>query len=285
MALFEQTLYSCILGGLVDALIALGFALALGVLNIPNFSHGVVVLVGVYLAYVAGSSFGLTPLVALVPIMVALALAGAAYYFVVVRPLLSRPHTTHVVTTLGTMVAAQALLTYLFTSTSREVPGVSLSSIRILSGYVPVAQIIGAAVAFAAMIIVGLAMNRTTIGLGVRACVSSLEAAKLSGIRVNRLFAIAFITTVVVAVIAGVALSLYTPAQPTDDVTYLTTAFAVFVLAGSTRITALIVSGMVISAITAFGATYLSASYSEALLFAAVAATLLFKPEGLFSGH
>jgi len=282
LAVFEQALISTILGGLVYALIALGFALALGVLNIPNFSHGVVVLIGIYLAYFAAVSAGVGPLAAMVPIMVLVALAGLVYYTVVIRPVLARPQSTHVVTTLGSMVVLQALLTYLFTSTAREVPGINLSSIKFLSTYVPVARLTAAACALVAVLVVGIVLSRTDIGLAVRACVSDLQAATLSGIRVGQVFAIAFVTTVVVAALAGVALSLYTPASPTDDVTYLTIAFAVFVLAGSTRIRTLIVSGLLISAITEFGSTYLSATYSEAILFGAIAVTLLLKPEGLF---
>lgn len=282
MAVFEQTLVSAILTGLVDALIALGFALALGVLDIPNFSHGAVVLLGIYLAYFASVSARISPIEALVPIMLVTGLGSLAYYTVVVRPLLPRPQSTHVVTTVGTMVVLQALLTYLFTSTAREVRGINLSSIKILSAYVPVAQFAAAAGALVTIVVVGIALSRTDIGLAVRACVSNVQAATLSGIRVKRVFAIAFVTTIVVAAVAGVALSLYTPASPTDDVTYLTIAFAVFVIAGSDRIITLIVSGILISAITEFGSTYISASYSEALLFAALVMTLLIKPEGLF---
>lgn len=282
MAVFEQTLISTILTGIVYALIALGFALGLGVLNIPNFSHGLAVVLGIYLAYFAAVSIGIGPLAALVPIIVVVGIGSLAYYAVVIRPVLARPQSTHVVTTLGTMVVLQALLTYLFTSTAHEVPGINLSSIRLLSTYVPIAELAGAACALVTMLVVGIALSRTDIGLAVRACVSDVQAATLSGIRVRTVFALAFVTTIVVAAVAGVALSMYTPASPTDDVTYLTIAFAVFVVAGSTRITALIVSGLVISAITEFGSTYLSASYSEALLFGALALTLLVKPEGLF---
>lgn len=281
MAIFEQALFSTILGGFVDGLIALGFALALDVLKIPNFSHGAVVVVGMYLSYVAASQLGLSPLAALVPVMVAAGCAGLAYYALVVRPLLARPQNIHVVTTLGSMIVIEAILTYLFTSTAREVPGINLSSIKVLAAYVSVAQLIAAGIAIAALLVVGLALTRTNIGLAVRACVSDVHAAALSGIKVKRTFVIAFVTTVMAAAVAGVALSLYTPVSPTDDVTYLTIAFAVFVVAGTTRLMTLIAAGFLISAVTEFGSTYISATYSEAILFGAIAVVLLIKPKGL----
>jgi branched-chain amino acid transport system permease protein len=281
MAIFEQALFSTILGGFVDALIALGFALALDVLKIPNFGHGAVVVAGIYLSYVAASHVGLSPLAALVPVMIAVGCVGLAYYALVVRPLLARAQNVHVVTTLGTMIVIEAILTYLFTSTAREVPGISLSSIKILSAYVPDARLIAAGIALVALLIVGLALTRTNIGLAVRACVSDVQAAALSGIKVKRTFVIAFVTTVMAAAVAGVALSLYTPVSPTDDVTYLTIAFAVFVVAGTTRLGTLIAAGFLISAVTQFGSTYISATYSEAILFGAIAVVLLVKPKGL----
>lgn len=281
MAIFEQALFSTILGGFVDALIALGFALALDVLKIPNFSHGAVVIAGIYLSYVAATHIGLSPLAALVPIMIALGCAGLAYYALVVRPLLARKQNVHVVTTLGAMIVIEAILTYLFTSDAHQVPGISLSSIKVLSAYVPLARLIAAGIALAALLIIGIALTRTNIGLAVRACVSDVQAAALSGIKVKRTFVIAFVATVMAAAVAGVALSLYTPVSPTDDVTYLTIAFAVFVVAGSTRLTTLLGAGFLISAVTQFVSTYVSATYSEAILFGAIALVLLLKPKGL----
>lgn len=92
MSLFFQQTINGIMVGSVYALVALGLTLEYGILNIPNFAHGVLYTVGAYLTFLVVVSLGFNYWIAILCAMAALAIIGMVVHRLVYRPLVNAPH-------------------------------------------------------------------------------------------------------------------------------------------------------------------------------------------------
>lgn len=280
----QQIVVFGLTSGIIYALIALGFTLVLGILGIANFAHGALVMLAMYGALIGSDVAGLNPFVSMlivVPIMFGI---GLVVYRGMVRPLLGRDHTVHVAATIGLLLVVENLVNLFYGGTVRNVGGsFGTGSVPVLGVYIPSAQLIAAGIAALAVLALYLVLSRTDFGLSVRACADNLVGARVSGVRVNRMFAIAFGLSVAAAGLAGAMIASYQPMDPFVGSDFLSIAFAVVILAGAGNILGTIASGLIIGLIGTAAQVGISSSLSNPALFVIIILVLFLRPEGLFS--
>ena len=208
--------------GLLIFLMASGLTLVFGLMDVMNFAHGVFISVGAYVAVSAMRYFGAAAgaeslwvnLGALVPAMLAAALAGGllGVFFerVIIRPVYGQ-HLKQILITTGGMIVAEQLIHVLWGPDILQLPrpaalkGSFLIGDMAIEKYRLSAVVIGLAV-FVAMLVL---LNRTKIGLLIRAGVENKEMVEAMGYRIRRLFVAVFVAGSALAGLGGALWGMY----------------------------------------------------------------------------
>jgi branched-chain amino acid transport system permease protein len=297
METFIQTMVTGIVTGCMYALIALGFSMVYGVLKLLNLAHGDLYMVGAYIGYFAIGWFGganslaiPVPLVVismLVVAAVAVGLLGVAIERFAYRPLRNAPRSSPLITALGVSFVLEDSVLLLFGGYSRQynttafIPDTAVIQI----GGVRITAVDILIVATSLVMMVGLfvIVNRTMLGKSIRAVASDREAAEMLGIDVDRTIAWTFFIGSAMAGVAGVMSGL--ALQP---VTYIIgfvgglKAFTAAVVGGIGSIPGAMLGGLFIGLCESFSASYISAQYSDLIVFGILIAAMLVRPQGMF---
>ncbi len=208
--------------GLIIFIIASGLTLVFGLMDVLNFGHGVFIALGAFVAttvigsmgsYAAADSFWLN-MVALLPAMlVAMAVAGALGYVferLIVRPVYGQ-HLKQILITMGGMIIGEELIKVVWGPEQIPLPlpqslrGAFIWGDAAVEKYRALAVLVGLAV-FAAMV---WTLNRTKVGLLIRAGVQDREMVESLGYRIKRLFVGVFVAGSALAGLGGVMWGLY----------------------------------------------------------------------------
>lgn len=279
-------LFGGLFQGSLYAMMAVGLALVWTTIGVFNFSHGVLMMLGAYVAWQLGE-WGLPP-VAAFPLAVAL-MAGVGWLLqaTVVRPLIGRANLVLVVviTTLaaGSLIENGVLVAW--GPRSKQVPPLLEGNVLIGGIGVSMHQI---AIIVITPIILGalwLFLNRTRLGLALRAVAQNEDASRLVGLKVSALYALAFGIAAALAALAGIFLGGYRFMTPVMGADPLLKALIVVVFGGISSISGPIFAAYVIGFFEAICSYYFGLYWTPALLFGALILTLMIRPEGLFSAR
>ncbi len=292
--LFLQQLANGLTIGAIYALIALGYTMVYGVIQLINFAHGEVFVVGAYLALTLLLALGISqplvglPLVGLVALVGLAAMAGCGALGVAMerlayRPLQRAPRLCALITAIGLSFVLQNALMLVYGATDRRFPSL-VPPIRWEVGgiTVTVLQVIIWASSAALMAAVQALVMRTTLGKAMRATAQDARACALLGIPVNRIVAATFVIGSGLAAVGGVLFGLYYNTVNFHD-GYLMglKAFTAAVLGGIGNIPGAMVGGLVLGVLEGLGAGYLSSQWKNVFAFVVLVGLLLFKPTGL----
>jgi len=279
-------LFGGLFQGSLYAMMAVGLALVWTTIGVFNFSHGVLMMLGAYVAWQLGE-WGLPP-VAAFPLAVTL-MAGVGWLLqaTVVRPLIGRANLVLVVviTTLaaGSLIENGVLVAW--GPRSKQVPPLLEGNVLIGGIGVSMHQI---AIIVITPIILGalwLFLNRTRLGLALRAVAQNEDASRLVGLKVTALYALAFGIAAALAALAGIFLGGYRFMTPVMGADPLLKALIVVVFGGISSISGPIFAAYVIGFFEAICSYYFGLYWTPALLFGALILTLMIRPEGLFSAR
>lgn len=277
-----QILVNGVLAGGVYALVAVGLTLVFAVAGLVNFAQGALVTTGLYLTFVATGTFGLNVYAAAVPVAgVAFLLGYAAMY--AAEPIMRRPPLSQLTLTLGLMVSVEALLEAVFHSDPVRVRGMRLPSIHLGELYVAAPRLIAFGGAMAVSALLWLFLRYTRWGMAVRAVALNPAMAQLVGIPARKVLALAFGLATAAAAIAGVLMSPFLTISPYVGHSFLAASFAAIVVGTKGNIPGAFLGGLLIGVAEAAGVLLLGDSVKDAVFFAVILVTLMFRPEGLFS--
>ena len=290
--LFLQQILNGLTIGSVYALIALGYTMVYGIIQLINFAHGEVFIAGGYVALVvfaAAELAGLHPagpaglLVMLAAAAALCTLLGIAVERVAYRPLRSAPKLSVLITAIGLSFFLQNALMLGFGAQDRYVP----TPLRITPwsfGALSVSPMQGTIFAVSLALMAGLqwVVYGTRLGRNMRAVAQDPLAARLMGIPVDRVITGTFALGSALAGIGGVLFSGYYSTINFHD-GYLTglKAFTAAVLGGIGNIPGAVVGGLVLGLLEGLAAGYLSAQWKNVIAFAVLVLVLLFRPHGL----
>lgn len=278
----QAAAYGVVQGGVL-ALVAIGFSLVWGVMNVINLSHGAFAVAGAYLAWELNLRLGLDPFVA-IP-LVAIAMFGAGYVIQrgLINLVINAPIFLTLLLTFGLSLVILNGLQLLFTADDRTIDTTYASqSFAVGTVNVPYGRL--AAFFLAVLITLALAavMNRTRLGHAIGATGMDRGAARLMGIRARHIYAVTFGIAAALAGVAGTMIATVGSFNPTTTPGQLTLdAFVISVLGGLGNMYGALVGGLVLGVAESLGGLLLTGTWVNAIAMAVLIVTLIIRPSGL----
>lgn len=266
------------------ALVAIGYTMVYGIGKMINFAHGEIIMVGAYLAYVGSSMMGLPVIVSILMSIVGCAILGAVIEKIAYKPLRNSGSLAVLITAIGVSYLLQNLFLILFGSAAKTfpsyIPSGTISFLGISISYVSLLSLVLTFVCAGSLL---LFINKTRVGKAMRAVSEDKGAAELMGINVNHTISLAFIIGSGLGAIAGIIYGMsYSLIDPYLGAMLGIKAFIAAVLGGIGEIRGAVVGGLIIGIAEAFTISYISSTFSDAVVFGILIFILLVKPAGLF---
>jgi branched-chain amino acid transport system permease protein len=308
VGIFPQVLLDGIILGFMYALIALGYTMVYGVLEFINFAHSEIFIVGAFVGVeilLGLKSAGMLeslpwPLVLLLILTAGMAVSGllaVAVERVAYRPLRGSPRLIPLISAIGVSFFLQDLVR-LVESIWRNAFNLVYPTIDALDVRfeltptidISVKSMVVIAGALLTLWVLHLVVNRTKIGMAIRAVAEDQAAASLMGINVNRIISLTFLIGGAMGGAAGVLFGMqYGLVNPYTGFVPGLKAFTAAVLGGIGNIPGAMIGGLVLGLLEAFAASYLSlltggafgAEYKDIVAFSILILILIFRPKGL----
>lgn len=272
-------------------LAALGLALSFGLMRVINMAHGEMLMLGGYLAYltlsVVPGPFGI--LVALPVAFLGSFMLGAVLEFAVIHRLSARPVDT-LLATWGVSLILQQAARNLFGAIGVQVVApawldhtVSISSGPLAGLILPDTRLFILGVAAAVLAAIALLLNKTRLGLYVRAVNQDRSVAAAMGVNARLVDLLVFSLGTGVAGLAGVILALLGPVTPTVGQSYIVPAFLVVILGGLGSIVGTTIASLIVGLFTALVEIFVDVSVAQVLLLLFVIVFIQFRPQGVIT--
>ena len=287
MLLIVQSIVSGLLVGGMYGLVALGLALAFGVLKVLNVAHGELVMLGGYATFFAVTTLGMDPFVALPFVFIALFIFGLALYQILFRFVIKFDEEQRIKNSLlisfGLVLVLQALAVRFFTGDERAVvTDYSQSALTLGSIRVPYVRLSGLVVAVVAAFALEWLLNRTRFGNALRATSEEWSLALLTGIDIRRIYMLAFAISAGLAGIAGSMVSLGYSVSPSIGLGWTLKALIVIVLAGIGSMRGIVLAGMLLGLLEGLSSVWVGGAYREVVALVVFLIILSIRPQGLF---
>jgi branched-chain amino acid transport system permease protein len=278
----QAAAYGIVQGGLL-ALVAVGFSLVWGVMNVINFSHGALAVTGAYLAWLLNLHFGLDPFLA-IPI-VAVALFGLGYVMQrgLINLVINAPIFLTLLLTFGLNLVILNVLQLLFTADDRSIDTTYASqSFAVGTVNIPYGRLAACFLALAITFALAMVMTRTRLGHAIGATGMDRGAARLMGIRARHIYAVTFGIAAALAGVAGTMIATVGSFNPTSTPGQLTLdAFVISVLGGLGNTYGALVGGLVLGLAESLGGLLLTGTWVNAIAMGVLIVTLIIRPSGL----
>lgn len=278
-----------ILTGSIYGLAALGLTVIFGVLKVINFAHGSLLMVGMYAAYWTVLLTGLHPYLALIIVAPAMFLFGYLLQDILIKPIFRaeknvREPITVIIVTTGVWYILDNLSLLIFGPQYRNIQDNPLRGKMLEVGemMISVPKLWGFCAAILTAVLVYLFLQKTRLGRAVRATSLDRDAASLQGINQYKIYNIAFGLGTAVAGVAGVALVPFYNVFPTVGVLFDIKCFIIVVLGGLGSIGGALLGGMIVGVIESVGPQFMTATWTEAIVYGLFLVFLFLKPSGLF---
>jgi branched-chain amino acid transport system permease protein len=295
--LLQQILNGLILGSLY-AMVALGYTMVYGILELINFAHGEIVMLGAMVAVTVlavlaalGAPVPLALLVALAAAVAVCVSTGVLVERVAYRPLRNAPRLAPLITAIGVSIILQNLAMIIWGRQYLSFPPVLDIQIYEFAGAtITNVQILIVAVAAVTMGGLLLLVQRTRLGRAMRATAQNREVAGLMGVDVNRVIAATFAVGSALAAVAGLLIAAYYGIAHYNMGFLLgLKAFSAAVLGGIGNIPGALLGGLLLGVIESLGAGYigdltggfLGSHYQDIFAFFILILVLVFRPSGL----
>jgi branched-chain amino acid transport system permease protein len=280
--IYVQVLANGIVLGSLYALIASGFSLVWGVLNVINLVHGSLIVLGAYMAWGLYETYGLAPWWSLLLAIPPFFLLGYLLQRFLINRVMSAPVLVTLTLTFGLELIASNVMLYFFTADYRRLlMQPSLGLLEMGSVIIPKDRLGAMALALVMTMSLYILLRQSRIGRAIVAVRVDAEAAKLMGVNVANIYATAFGIGAAMAGCAGTLMALVFPFSPVVSTTFLGKAFVVCVLGGLGSVPGAIVGGIVLGVTEAFGSLIFGAEYAVTLAFSLLIAFLIVRPQGL----
>lgn len=270
--------------GSAYSLVAIGYTLIFGVLNLLHFAHGEVFMLGAYfgLQIVLGLKLGLPGAIA--GSMIGTAILGLLIERVAFRPIKKEHFLAPLIATIGITIILQEAANKIFGSEPAGFPQtVSIRNFQLGPVGINTLQIVILCIALFLMAALHLFVSRTRLGRAMRATAENATIARLLGVNVNRITMLTFVVASSLAGAAGVLVGLaYNAVSPYMGAQMAGKGFAIMLLGGLGNIKGAMVGGLILGVAEILSVGYLSSSYRDAFAFGVMILILIFRPSGLF---
>jgi branched-chain amino acid transport system permease protein len=269
-----------LLSGILS-LVALGFSLVWGIMNIVNLSHGAFIVMGAYLTYWMHELWRVDPFLA-VPVSMAV-LFGFGYLIqrVLINQVIRAPLLATFLLTFGLEILIVNLLNFFFKADTRSVmtpysgTGFTLGVVR-----VPYIRLGALGVSIVLVLLLGAFLTRSRLGRAIRGTGMDIDAARLTGVKATTIYALTFAIGASLAGAAGSLLSMVVPFDPNLGGGYTERAFVICVLGGLGNVVNVLIGAAIYSVVEVFVGSRLPA-LSQAVTFGILVILLVVRPQGI----
>jgi branched-chain amino acid transport system permease protein len=294
---FQQIINGLVLGSMY-ALVALGYTMVYGIINLINFAHGEVLMVGALtswtvVSFMAGSGLPgwVLLLLSLVCAIVVCCVLNFTIEKVAYRPLRNAPRLAPLITAMGMSLLLQTLAMIVWKPNPKPYPILLPSEpINLGGAVISVVQIVILVTTVVILLSLLWLVNRTKLGRAMRATAENPRVAALMGVRPDMVISATFVIGAALAAVAGVMWAAnYGTVQHSMGFLPGLKAFTAAVLGGIGNLTGAMVGGLLLGLIEAIGAGYLGdltggvlgSHYADIFAFVALILVLTLRPSGL----
>ena len=282
--MFLQQLVNGIMVGSTYSLVAIGYTLIFGVLNVLHFAHGEVFMIGAFIGLQVVLLTKMNITIAIIAAMVGAGLLGMAIERGVIRLIKREYPLAPLSATIGLTVFFQEGITKIFGGNTVGFPD-TFQAENYQFGSVSIAstQIVILAISFFLMATLTLFVKKTRTGKAIRAVAENPMTARLLGVNIHRVTMLTFAISSALAGAAGVLVGLaYNAISPFMGTRMALLSFAIMLLGGLGNITGAMAGGLILGVVEVLSTVYISSSYRDAFAFGTMVLILVFRPSGLF---
>jgi branched-chain amino acid transport system permease protein len=294
-----QTLIIGLFNGLIFALVALGYTLVYGIIELINFAHGDVFMLGsmiglFFIATVFKVATATSPVLLIFEVILIIALTmtitaalNVSIERVAYRPLRHAPKVAPLISAIGMSFVLQNVALLIAGPANKSIDNFLpttnlLSAFGITTVFVTVQQLLVAIVTLPLLFGLSWFVAKTRQGRAMRATAQDPDTAGLMGVDVNRTIALTFLIGGALAGAAGVVQILYNNVTVWNlGFRFGLNAFTSAVLGGIGNLSGAVVGALVLGQINAFSDRYVSANWTNAIVFGVLIGVLVFKPTGI----
>src|SRR5580698_1348463 len=269
-----------IVAGMILALIASGLTLIFGIMDVVNFAHGELFMLGAYMGVIVAATGNFW--LGLVASALIVAIVGAAIQIVTLRPLIGRDPLNTILATFGISLVLQNYALWQFGPVSRKIPDPMTSHFTLFYLQCPLYRIVIAALSAGIIGSFWLFLKYSKFGIWIRATAQDRVMAQAMGIPVPLVYTGVFAIGSAMAAASGVLFGPTTGVDHSMGLDWVLKAFIVVVVGGMGNLGGSIAAAIFISLLEAYAAIWLDPSQAVIVSFVVLILTLLFRPTGLF---
>ncbi|MEK6681428.1 MAG: branched-chain amino acid ABC transporter permease [Nitrospirota bacterium] len=292
--MFLQQIINGLTIGSVYALIALGYTMVYGILQLINFAHGEIYMIGAYMGIIAigffvylglaDISLTLTLILTFIAAMIFTGAYGITLERIAYRPMRNAPRLSILISAIGMSIFLQNYVMLAQGAKDKIFPHdlKIQGGLTIADAHITYIQIMIMLISILMMAGLTYFVKKTKIGMAMRATSQDMRMAGLLGINTDRIIVITFFLGSILAGAAGVMISMYYGIV-NFSMGYAAgiKAFTAAVLGGIGNIPGAMLGGILLGLIEALGAGYISSEYKDVFAFAILVIVLIFRPSGL----
>ncbi|GIL17647.1 MAG: branched-chain amino acid ABC transporter permease [Oligoflexia bacterium] len=288
---FIQHLINGISLGSIYALIALGYTMVFGILQLINFAHSDVYMIGAFAAYYAARTLGIdknpgvsTLVILLIAAMAACSLLGFTIERLAYRPLRKAPKLNILITAIGVSLFLQYSGQVVFGADPKVFPAVLEDSVlfTLLGVEFKSLDLAVLFVTLVMMVLLHLLIYHTKLGRAMRAVSTNMNVAAMMGVNTDRIISFTFVVGSALAGVGSVLVGMkYPKIDPLMGMMIGLKAFVAAVLGGIGNIAGAVLGALIMGLSEEMVVGYLSSTYRDALAFGILIVILIFRPAGL----
>jgi branched-chain amino acid transport system permease protein len=285
--MFFQLLISGLSFGSLYALIALAMVIIYKTSEVPNFGQGEMAMISTFVAYTLLESYAHNFVISFVGALIFAAVLGVFLEFVFLRRAKDPNILSLILITLGFQMILYGLASWKWGADQRDF-AFPISDFDIVNlgpavlSYLNIATLL---IALTLMFILFLFFRYTKVGIAMKATQQNPTAARINGIRTNRILSITWALSSVIGAVAGILLAPIATLDPNLMLEPLLKGFASAVLGGMTTLVGAALGGYMLGIIENLFGGYVSLEFKSIVAFGIIVLVLCFKPSGLFARH
>jgi branched-chain amino acid transport system permease protein len=282
MEVFIAQLINGLASGGIYALVAVGYNVVYGILQLINFAHGDVYMFGTF-AVIALLTGGINPLIAIPVGMLSGGAVGALVERIAYRPVRDANRIVPMISAVGASLVIQNVCQLIWGTATYPFPlEFPATKFEILGANISFLQIFVIILSFVLMAVLSTAVNYTKIGRAVRAISQDIPASKLMGISVDRYITLIYVSGAIIGVIGGIMFVMYYNAL-NISIGFQGTmkAWTAAIIGGIGNFYGAFAGGILLGIAESLTAGYISSGYKDAISFVLLIIILIFRPQGL----
>jgi branched-chain amino acid transport system permease protein len=266
---------------MVLMLVAGGLTIIFGMMDVLNFAHGSLYMLGAYMGYTVATATGSFTLALIVAPLTVGAIGFIIEYFSL-RPLYGRPPLHHLLLTFGISLITQNTIKFIWGNDiySVETPQILSGAVNIFDLYYPTYRIFVLIFSACLAILIWHLITKTRYGVVVRAGTDDIETLEAHGIDTKKVFTAVFVACSALAAAGGAVIAPMQTVYPQMGVDIIIDAFIVVIVGGLGSIRGAVIGALIMGQAIQLGAVFLT-GFGDVAIYIVMAAILLFKPSGL----